>query len=478
MCRYLPRREDPHHRRGHRRGPADGDRPRAGRLSAEAVSRGLGPALRGLRRDARPPRVRQRPLRRRRAAPPARRALDRGRRRRRPRQPVRAAPVRRVRIRYRLDPHGHATAGGWTSRRASASRCCIAPAYAPAGRAACSSSWPRWPRSAFVLAVALARRMVPEPWATAGPLVCALSPPALAYSTAVEPPLVAGTVLAGAAVLRAAGAGTSEAAAGPGRGLLLALLPWLGTQYAGGGDPDRGGAGLVDGAPAPAAGSRSWRLEVVLASLVVFATVNERLYGGLVPEGAGAPLTGASNAGDYVDRAYRLAGAVARPRLRPAALGAGPGAGASWPCGCCGARGATSSRGVVTDQRDVEAAGLLLVLVGAAQVIVAFVAPTMFGFWFPGYYAGRRRCRARRRWSRWALRHVPRWVSAALAAITLVGQRVALRGPAGGRRGLGAADLAGAVGAARGRVPEVRHVVRPTRPWSPCSWCSACSRWS
>ena len=29
VCRYVPRREDPHHRRGHRRGPADGHRPRA-----------------------------------------------------------------------------------------------------------------------------------------------------------------------------------------------------------------------------------------------------------------------------------------------------------------------------------------------------------------------------------------------------------------------------------------------------------------
>jgi len=48
---------------------------------------------------------------------------------------------------------------------------------------------------AFTLAVALARRLVPEPWATAGPLVCGLSPPALAYSTAVYPDLVAGAIL-------------------------------------------------------------------------------------------------------------------------------------------------------------------------------------------------------------------------------------------------------------------------------------------
>ena len=35
----LPRRQDPHHRRGHRRGPADGHRPRARRLNRGAVHR-------------------------------------------------------------------------------------------------------------------------------------------------------------------------------------------------------------------------------------------------------------------------------------------------------------------------------------------------------------------------------------------------------------------------------------------------------
>ena len=39
----LPRREDPHHRRGHRRGPADGDRPRARRLIDVRVRPGRQP---------------------------------------------------------------------------------------------------------------------------------------------------------------------------------------------------------------------------------------------------------------------------------------------------------------------------------------------------------------------------------------------------------------------------------------------------
>ena len=113
----------------------------------------------------------------------------------------------------------------------------------------------------FVLAVALARRLVPEPWATAGPLVCALSPPALAYSTAVEPPLVAGTVLAGAAVLALRGASASELLPALGCGLLLALLPWLGTQYLVAAIPIAVALAWWMGRRT-AAGSRSWRLEV------------------------------------------------------------------------------------------------------------------------------------------------------------------------------------------------------------------------
>ena len=52
-----------------------------------------------------------------------------------------------------------------------------------------------------MLAAALARRLVPDPWATAAPLVVALSPPALAYATAVYPEMPAAALLAGAALL-------------------------------------------------------------------------------------------------------------------------------------------------------------------------------------------------------------------------------------------------------------------------------------
>jgi hypothetical protein len=319
---------------------------------------------------------------------------------------------------YRLDPHGHRTNGRLDEPQGAGFALLIAPFYAAFGPTGVQLELAALAALGFVLAIALARRLVPEPWATAGPLVCALSPPALAYSTAIEPPLVAGTVLAGAAVLGLRARAHPKLLPALGCGLLLALLPWLGTQY------------LVAALPIAVALAwwmgrqhRGWfalvGLELVLASLVAFATANERLYGELIPEGAGAPLTGASNAGDYLDRAYRLVALwIDRDygllRWAPILALAFVAVWLLWR-----SRRDHVAR-VVTDQRDVEAASLLLVLVGAAQVIVAFVAPTMFGFWFPGYYlVPALPCAAAL--VSWALRHVPRWVSAVLGALTLVG---------------------------------------------------------
>jgi hypothetical protein len=270
---------------------------------------------------------------------------------------------------------------------------------------------------AFALAVALARRLVPEPWATAGPLVCGLSPPALAYSTAIFPDAVAAALLAGAALLALRARARPRVLPALGCGALLALLPWLGVQY------------LIPAIPIAVALSwwmgrqhRGWfalvGLELVLASLVAFATANERLYGGLVPQSAGAPLTGASDAGDYVDRLYRLVALwIDRDygllRWAPLFALAFVAAWLLWR-----SRRDRVAR-AVPDQRNVEAAGLLLVLVCAATVVVAFLAPTMFGFWFPGrWLVAALPCAAAL--VSWGLRFVPRWLSAVLVALTLV----------------------------------------------------------
>src|SRR5215210_9078575 len=107
----------------------------------------------------------------------------------------------------------------------------ITPAYAAGGANAVEAFLAALAALGFVLAAALARRMVPEPWASGGALLAGLSPPALAHATAVYPEAVAGTALAGAmlAALRVRerpAFGSAVAGA-----VLLAALPWLGPKY-------------------------------------------------------------------------------------------------------------------------------------------------------------------------------------------------------------------------------------------------------
>ena len=65
----------------------------------------------------------------------------------------------------------------------------IAPAYALGGPLAVQLLLAALAALAFVLAAALARRVVPEPWASVAALACGLSPPALAAATTVSPEL-------------------------------------------------------------------------------------------------------------------------------------------------------------------------------------------------------------------------------------------------------------------------------------------------
>jgi hypothetical protein len=217
---------------------------------------------------------------------------------------------------YRLDPHGHPTNGRLDEPHGAGLALLIAPAYAAFGATGVQLELAAIAALGFVLAIALARRMVPEPWATTGPLVCALSPPALAYSTAILPPLVAGTVLAGAALLGLQARERPRLLPALGCGFLLALLPWLGTQY------------LVPAVPIGFALAwwlgrqhKGWfalvALEVVLASLVAFATTSTGPIGWWR---CGSTATTACCAGRRSSRSP------------------------SWPSGCCGARGSTASR--------------------------------------------------------------------------------------------------------------------------------------
>jgi hypothetical protein len=158
----------------------------------------------------------------------------------------------------------------------------------------------------FVAAAALARRLVPDPWATGGAVVAGLSPVVLGWSTTIASEPVAAAAVAGAALytLRVRDEPTFRRATTA--ALLIALLPWLSVKY-------------LPLAVACAAALARWlrrrrrgmtafaALEVVLLPTVMLISVNERLYGGLTPYAAvPGDATGASDAADYAERAGRL----------------------------------------------------------------------------------------------------------------------------------------------------------------------------
>ena len=282
----------------------------------------------------------------------------------------------------------------------------IAPAYALGGPNLVEVMLAAIAALAFVLAAAFARRVVPDPWATWAALLAGLSPPALAYATAVTPALTAGALLAGAALCALAVRERPLMRAAFGGAAMLAVLPWL--------DPWL----LVPAAPVAILLAR-WTarrgravvalgtVEVQLASLVFYVSLNERLYGGFTPLAvAKEPVTGASSLGDYLDRVPRLASTVARPRRRPAALGARAGArvprrlaalalapGAARPAGGGAARrrarGVPRARGV---RRAGRRRGVRARVAGRAR-----------------RRAWSRRCRARCRWWRGGCGTRPGW---------------------------------------------------------------------
>jgi len=182
----------------------------------------------------------------------------------------------------------------------------IAPAYALAGPTGAELLIAALLALGFVAAAALARRLVPEPWATTSALVAGLSPPALGWSTAISPePVAAGAVaVAALGALHVRDRPTLRAATIA--ALAIGALPWLAVKF-------------VPVAAVCAAAlvrwmgrrRRGWEgfvaFELVLVSGVAYVTVNERLYGGLTPyaPAIGEP-TGAGSLAEHLERAPRL----------------------------------------------------------------------------------------------------------------------------------------------------------------------------
>jgi hypothetical protein len=261
----------------------------------------------------------------------------------------------------------------------------LAPAYAAGGRIGVQLFLAALAALAFVLAAALARRLVPEPWATGAALATGLSPPALVASTTISPEAAGAALLAGAAVLAL---GIRDQPRLPWAfwcAALLAFAPWLAVKLAA---PAaivalalarwlrrraRGLAGFV-------------ALEVIVFAAVLFVSVNGRLYGGLTPYAALPPpgATGADSLAGHLERWPRLAGLwidrdvgllhwapFAALALAAVAL-------------LVRSRRARLAR-VVPEQVHVEVvAGFLVVLCGVVVLTAVFLAPTIDGPWFAG----------------------------------------------------------------------------------------------
>lgn len=319
-----------------------------------------------------------------------------------------------------LRPTAGLTAGRLLEPQGAGLPLLVAPAHALGGPTAVELWLAALAALGFVLAAALGRRLVPDPWATGAALVAGLSPPALAAATSVGPGMLAGTILAGSALLALRVREAPRLRRTAGAAALVALLPWLGPKFL-----------LAAGVLALAlyrwlrrrqrALAGFVALEVVLTSAVVYVTVHDRLYAGLSPYAARLPdgsPTGAESPVDYLERVPRLLGVwidedAGLLRWAPFAAVALFAVWLLWH----------SRRErlavVVADQADVEAAAALLVLLAAAAVGVAAIgAPSLHGAWLvqpellPALPVGGAL-------AAWGLRHAPR-VGAALAALTLV----------------------------------------------------------
>jgi hypothetical protein len=271
----------------------------------------------------------------------------------------------------------------------------------------------------FVLAALLARRIVPEPYASAGAALTGLSPPALAHGTAIYPELVAGTLLLGAALCAVAAGERPRAAPVLGGAAMVALLPWLSIKYA---VPALPVAVALFAWPRRAGGRILGILaaELIGGSLVFYATLNERLYGGPTPYAAGPPgrsPTGADSVADYLERTGRLAGlwldrGYGLLRWAPVLALAFFAAWLLWR-----SRRAQLARLAPARATAEAAAGLALAICAAQLAVAALGAPELYGDWFPGRHLAAA-LPALAALCAWGLRHAPR-PGAALGAITL-----------------------------------------------------------
>jgi hypothetical protein len=320
---------------------------------------------------------------------------------------------------YELDRHGRETEGRLNEPHGVGFPLFIAPAYALAGVKGVELFLAAIAALALALAYRIALRVVPDPWALGAALAVGLSPPLLAYGTAVYPELSAAAALAGAALLALRLDERISRRDAFGCFLLLGTLPWLGTKFV--------AAGVVVAAFAARPLWRSRRrtlavgaIELSLFSVALYVAINEAVYGGPTPYAAdveGETATDASFPGGYLERAYRLVALFIDREyglLRWAPVFALAFGGLWW---LWHARRDRVTQAVPGVRRIELAAGLCAAVLGAQLLVAAFGAPTMFGFWFPPRHLLAALPLAVPLVA-WGLRHLPR-VGTALAVLTV-----------------------------------------------------------
>jgi hypothetical protein len=287
---------------------------------------------------------------------------------------------------YELRRHGRPTEGRLNEPHGFGFPLLIAPAYAIGG---VDGGVELFLAAIAALAVALgyrlALRAAPDPWALGAALAVGLSPPFVAYGSAVYPELAAGAALAGAALLALRLRERIVRAEAFLCFALLGALPWLGTKFV--------PAGLVIGVVAARELWRAQRrtlavgaVELSLFSVAFYVAFNESLYGGPTPYAADTPgedATDADSPGGYLERSYRLVALfIDREygllRWAPVFLIAFAGLWWLWH-----AHRERLAEAVPEVRGPLLAAALCAAALGAQLLVAAFLAPTMFGFWFP-----------------------------------------------------------------------------------------------
>src|SRR5829696_7268974 len=280
---------------------------------------------------------------------------------------------------YDLHRHGRTTEGRLNEPHGVGFPLLIAPAYAIGGVKGVELFLAAIAALAVALGYRLALRAAPDPWALGAALAVGLSPPFVAYGSAVYPELAAGTALAGAALLALRLRARIVRVEAFMCFALLGALPWLGTKFV--------PAGVLIGA---FRARQLWRarrrtlavgaVELSLLSVVLYGLFNEWLYSAHTPGEGG---TQADFPGGYLDRIYRLVALFIDREyglLRWAPVFVLAFAGLWW---LWRAHRERLAEAVPEVRGGLVAAALCGAALGTQLLVAAFAAPTMFGFWFP-----------------------------------------------------------------------------------------------